>query len=172
MKPTKNHFYCKGCNRSKMLFATIDEALRFMKFNSDSIGQEKGKKPVRAYYCRYCCGWHVTSKPNPHGRTELIMRFGPEKGEEIYNKILPLVVKGTTIATGLLRKIKMLRHNLKFSTINSDKCGNLINELFDIFEVVIVAQLEDKKTLDNLFAKFSTLCDIFAYKRKMAVALV
>ena len=51
MKPTKNHYYCPGCQHQKMLFASKKEAILFLKYNADAIEGETGKKPIRAYYC-------------------------------------------------------------------------------------------------------------------------
>ena len=166
MKPTKNHFYCPGCQRPKMLFESKKEAVLFLKYNADAIEDETGKRPVRAYYCNHCCGWHLTSKPNSYGRIDLIKRYGPEVGQKIYNIICPLITKGSTITEGLSRKIKELRHILNYEVINSTRCKCLINELFDIFEVVMGAQLEDRKTLDSLFSKFSDLCNVFTNKKQ------
>ena len=68
MKPTKNRYYCPASDRIKMLFETESKANNFMKFNADTIKKENGYKPVRAYYCVSCIGWHLTSlaltKPN------------------------------------------------------------------------------------------------------------
>lgn len=168
MKPTKNHYYCPGCNRQKMLFGSKKEATRFLKYNADVIEEETGKRPVRAYYCCHCCGWHLTSKPNSYGRTDLIKRFGPELGQKIYEIIFPLISKGTTITGGMSRKIKELKHNLRYEVINTIRCKSLINELFDIFEVVIGAQLEDRHTIELLFSKFSDLCSVFTMKKQQA----
>lgn len=48
-----------------MLFAEKKNALNFIKFNYDEIYKETGKAPSRAYYCKACGGWHVTSKQLP-----------------------------------------------------------------------------------------------------------
>lgn len=165
MKPTKNHYYCPGCQHQKMLFASKKEAILFLKYNADAIEEENGRRPVRAYYCRHCCGWHLTSKPYSYGRIELIKRFGPELGEKMYDTILPLIARGATVSEALTKKLKELKHNLKFDVINGVKCRALIDELFDIFEVIIGAQLEDKTTIDILFSKFSYLCNIFTTKK-------
>lgn len=165
MKPTKNHYYCPGCQHQKMLFASKKEAILFLKYNADAIEEENGRRPVRAYYCRHCCGWHLTSKPYSHGRIDLIKRFGPELGAKMYDTILPLISRGTTVSEALTKKLKELKHNLKFDMINGAKCRALIDELFDIFEVIIGAQLEDKTTIDSLFSKFSYLCNIFTTKK-------
>lgn len=37
--------------------------MTFIKFNGEEIEQESGRKPVRAYYCTCCGGYHVTSSP-------------------------------------------------------------------------------------------------------------
>lgn len=166
MKPTKNHFYCPGCQHQKMLFASKKEALLFLKYNADTIEEGTGKKPVRAYYCHLCGGWHLTSKPCSHSRADLMRRFGPELGEKMYDIIRPLVTKGNSITGGLTKKIKALRHNLRYQVINDTKCRELIDELFDMFEVVIGARLEEKSTVDSLFMKFSSLCKIFTYKKQ------
>ena len=166
MKPIKNHYHCPGCQRPKMLFESKKEAILFLEYNADAIEEETGKRPVRAYYCSHCCGWHLTSKPNSYGRIDLIKRYGPVLGQEIYDVIYPLITKGTTIAGGMTRKLKELRHNLNYEVINCARCKGLINELFDIFEVVMGAQLEDRKTLDGLFSKFSDLCSVFTNKKQ------
>ena len=62
MKPSKNRVYCPDCGRTKMLFESEAKALRFMKFNKEEIELENGKAPVRAYECKMCGGWHLTSK--------------------------------------------------------------------------------------------------------------
>lgn len=166
MKPTKNHYYCPGCKHQKMKFASREEAVLFMGYNADAIEKETGKKPVRAYYCDLCGGWHLTSKPCSHNRADLIRRFGPELGEKMYDTIRPLVTKGNSITGGLTKKIKALKHNLRYKVINGTKCRALIDELFDMFEVVIGAQLEEKSTVDRLFLKFSSLCNIFTDKKQ------
>lgn len=170
-KPFKNKRYCTGCSHQKMLFDTEKEAVRFLEFNAEEIGQQSGKKPVRAYYCERCCGWHITSKPHSHGRFDLINRYGYETGNDIYKNILPLIAKGSSISRGLTLKLKELRHNLKYQCINCNKCQQLINDLFDFFEVVISAHLEDKATIDKLFSKFSTLCEQYTYKNKWQTEL-
>ena len=71
MKPTKNLVYCLSCRHNKMLFDSQKKADRFIAFNGDEILEETGKAPVRSYYCRLCCGWHVTSNPSEDEGKEL-----------------------------------------------------------------------------------------------------
>ena len=63
MKPSKSRVYCPECGRQKILFETEKKALNFIKFNSEEIEEESGRAPIRAYYCEFCGGWHVTSSP-------------------------------------------------------------------------------------------------------------
>ena len=62
MKPTKNQYFCRDCQRQKMIFQTEKEALRFIDFNADEIEAETGKRPIRAYFCSSCAAWHITSR--------------------------------------------------------------------------------------------------------------
>jgi hypothetical protein len=61
MKPSRNQVFCPSCRHNKLLFQSKQKADRFIQFNRDEILEETGKAPVRSYYCRLCCGWHVTS---------------------------------------------------------------------------------------------------------------
>lgn len=65
----------------------------------------------------------------------------------MYNTILPLITRDITITGSLTKKLKVHRHNLKYEMINGAKCRTLIDELLEIFEVIIGAQLEDRKTV-------------------------
>ena len=81
MKPQKNRIYCRECNRPKMLFETEKKAENFIKFNAEEIKSTNGRAPVRTYFCEFCGGWHVTSRPHE--------RKGPTKTEKVislYNK--------------------------------------------------------------------------------------
>ena len=64
IKPSKNLVYCYACKKRKMLFEEKAEADNFIKYNRSGILEEKGKAPVRSYYCELCCGYHVTSNPS------------------------------------------------------------------------------------------------------------
>ena len=62
MAKPKNRIYCYECGRSKIVFESEKKALNFIKFNADIIEEENCYRPVRAYYCQCCNGWHVTSR--------------------------------------------------------------------------------------------------------------
>ena len=61
MKPSKKLIYCPACGRQKMIFQTQKEAEQFISFNREEILEETGKAPIRSYYCKMCCAYHVTS---------------------------------------------------------------------------------------------------------------
>ena len=54
--------YCPNCHKEKLQFGTEEEALRYIEYNAQRILLLKGIAPIRAYYCRSCRCWHVTSK--------------------------------------------------------------------------------------------------------------
>lgn len=76
MKPTKNRYKCHESGQVKMLFPTKEKAERFIKFNAKDIWSYG--KPLRAYYCPACFGWHITHhefKAFYEGRTERIVEM-------------------------------------------------------------------------------------------------
>ncbi len=167
MKPTKNRYYCVGCHHHKMLFKTKDEAIRFIQYNADCIENETGKRPVRAYYCYDCGGWHVTSSRFSQNRMSILQRFGEERGLEIFSKIMTIRGKCRNIEEGLLHHIKELRHLLKFNQIDVERCYNKIQRLIDDFEVVMSYQFGEQANVERLFEKFNDLCDIYLRKSQV-----
>lgn len=164
MKPTKNRHYCTGCQHHKMLFATKEEAKRFIYYNADIIEHETGKKPVRAYYCYDCAGWHVTSSRYSQNRESIIRRFGEERGMEISAKVTEICEKCRNVEDGLLRKIRELRHLLKFDQIDAARCYHKIQVLIEDFEVVISCQFGEQSSIEKLLDKFKGLCSIYLQK--------
>lgn len=76
MKPSKR-IYCRECGREKIVFETEKKALNFIKWNADEIESESGRRPVRAYYCDCCGGYHVTSMAcfkRPNCRTNRVLK--------------------------------------------------------------------------------------------------
>lgn len=88
MKPTKNRYYCVAIDRIKMLFESESKANNFMKFNAETIEKENGYKPVRAYYCASCIGWHLTSIPLTKPSTNsTIISFVKKKNIQKYQPL-------------------------------------------------------------------------------------
>ncbi len=82
MKPTKNHVFCNGCHRTKMLFPTLSKADNFIRFNREEILQERRKAPIRSYYCAFCGGYHVTSNPSQES-AEYLDQLDEQRMKEI-----------------------------------------------------------------------------------------
>lgn len=51
---------CAQCGRRKHLFETEKEAVLFIVYNGDIIESQNGVKPLRAYWCDSCKGYHTT----------------------------------------------------------------------------------------------------------------
>ena len=167
MKPTKNKFHCPACQQTKMLFATKEEAIRFLKYNADDIEHETGKRPVRTYYCTACGGWHITSKPQSSDYHSLVKRYGETDGKKIFDEVSAIKGRRHGIKEGLCRKIKDLRHIMRFETIDLERCQSLINELIGYFETVMGNGLEEETSVMKLFSKFSHLCFQFIEKKRL-----
>lgn len=164
MKPTKNRHYCLGCQHHKILFKTKNEAIRFIQYNADCIENETGRRPVRAYYCYDCGGWHMTSRRYSQNRKSIFRRFGEEKGAAISAKIMEICKKCRNVEEGLLCKIRELRHLLKFEHIDADRCYDRIQQLMEDFEFVISYQFGEQKCIEKLLDKFKGLCTIYLQK--------
>lgn len=147
-----------------MLFETKDEAIRFIHYNADTVEQETGKRPVRAYYCYDCGGWHVTSSRYSQNRKSILRRFGMEDGAVIFAKVVELSGKCRNVEDALLRKIRELRHLLKFEHIDVARCQKKIQCLMDDFDLVMRYQFGEKNGVQNLFNKFKGLCTLFLQK--------
>ncbi len=85
----------------------------------------------------------------------------------MYDTVRQAIGSGTSIIRGLGRKVKDLKHTLRYEFINVDKCLTMIQSLIDLFEIIIKASLEKKENVDKLFKKFSSLCNIFIQKKQL-----
>lgn len=56
----RNQLYCPSAYQNKLKFESEKKAETHLKWLKDEDFEE-GRKPIRAYYCRSCAGWHVTS---------------------------------------------------------------------------------------------------------------
>jgi hypothetical protein len=55
-----SQMYCAQCGRRKHLFETEMEAVLFLVYNGEDIASQKGKRPLRTYWCDACAGYHTT----------------------------------------------------------------------------------------------------------------
>lgn len=163
-KPSKKQLFCPSCMRSKIRFETQKEALKFIELNAEYIESQTGKRPVRAYYCKSCCAWHLTSRPMSLTSHQLSLRFGSELGDSIYDTLSTFLNGSLCLSKGLHRKMKELKQMLKHKYIIEDKCRDLIHSLHIVFEIAITYKLDNQSDLHNLLQKFMNLCKIYTDK--------
>lgn len=139
-----------------MLFEEKSEADNFIKYNRCGILEEKGKAPVRSYYCELCCGYHVTSNPST------------EEGEKMDNRNSQLINELTSI-TKAMDSFKMLGRDLAVRIQDSKErmyMGNfkeihkLHDELLPYRDFLVKLPLEAKTKFATLFRSADSLYDI------------
>ena len=55
---SSNRAFCISSRQYKLKFETKEKAERFIKYNAQEMPEDY--RPIRAYLCPTCCGWHVT----------------------------------------------------------------------------------------------------------------
>ncbi len=164
MKPTKNHKFCVDCMRAKMLFPSEKKALRCIEMNGDEIYEKSGRRPIRAYYCIACGGWHITSRefrPNFHSPVELYFL----KKDEINRTLNKLsnVLPGNNFDKALKTKVGILSQLVMRKKILKSQCEEMIHQLIGIFEDLVKARLVTK-AITKSFNRFCAICNIFQEK--------
>ena len=122
----KHRVFCPSANRQKLLFETERKALNFIRYNGDAIEKENGYRPIRAYYCACCGGYHTTSQRH-NTLTEQQLDAIVERGESD-----SIELKLSAIARNTERRIEDVLNvsfttdddmNNAFSTINGARSG-------------------------------------------------
>src|SRR5690606_31040091 len=86
-------------------------------FNADDIFKESGKRPIRAYFCHACGGWHVTSQERIEGQQSRVERYLDENEYYIQNRIdilLKMVGKYSNRLSTLILKDKKRKKQHQF----------------------------------------------------------
>lgn len=136
MKPVKNRIFCIECQRPKMLFDSKNKAVNFIKFNTGEIKDENGIAPTRAYFCKACGGWHVTSRIRPVSEREQIKKLIGKAYRLLGEKHWPQAQRFLCYAENNLRIVK----------------ERLIPSPFDDHLKSEISKA--KKKLDNFVAKY------------------
>ena len=126
IKP-KKRFYCNSCKRHKMLFQTKEEAERFLKYNTTNPEEWDEKKvPIRSYYCVYCCGWHITSKPTHLTEEEDIKLQNEEIDKMIGNFKVDIKDQDEFVKKDFKDRLKMINLEIEFlkSRLGKEKAVN------------------------------------------------
>ena len=59
--PVKHQVYCPYAQKQKKPYASEKAALKAIEYFQPE--HENQKVQVRAYYCKGCAAWHITSRP-------------------------------------------------------------------------------------------------------------
>lgn len=172
MKPTKNHIFCIDCLRTKMLFRSKKEALRCIEFNGDEMQERTGKRPIRAYYCIACGGWHITSKEYVPGQMSRIERYFHQldqvhiiqaKREELLNRIYGQMNRSKPLPKALKSIIHEFRLSVQKKHINPYSCEEIYGRIQSIFKELISFKMMTPK-IDECFYQFCELTKIYHSK--------
>lgn len=174
MKPTKNSYFCIDCNRPKMVFSSKEKAERFIAFNADEIYEESGRRPVRAYFCIACGGWHITSHKTAPEKRSMVERYFYEKDELIeLMKALGLKVWGKNpLVNNISVHVGKFYHLVEKKIINVEACQKSADNLIMIFEYISHTSMKATKEIQKAFSKFLAGCRLFLErKRQMSESL-
>ena len=164
MKPTKNRKFCIDCMKPKMLFTSEKKAMRCIEMNGDEIYEASGYRPIRAYYCIACGGWHITSKElksDFHSPVELYFMKQDEKNRAIRH--LSEILPGNNFEVALKTRLGDLSRVVMRKKILKSQCDQIIHQLIDIFNEINQAQMVTE-LIAKYFNRFCTLCDVFEEK--------
>lgn len=160
MKPTKNHAYCIDCMRPKMLFASEAKALRCIEMNGDEIFNQSRRRPIRAYYCIACGGWHITSKTlNPHIHSHVERYFMKQDKMKAALKRLSEILPGSNFEKALKNKVETFSKMVMKKKIVISHCKDMIHELIHIFQEICRTDMITK-SIRKCFNRFFDLCTI------------
>lgn len=165
MFPTKKRFFCVDCNKPKILFESKKKAIRFMEFNGDEIEAHSGKRPVRAYYCIACGGWHTTSHEKaPAGHSHIERYFyKQDKLKFLRNRINASLGTNKTLEKFLRGKVHEFRMQVMKKLINVEICAGMLRQLISLFNDIYRADLITAP-IRILFDSFEKLCQKYIVK--------
>lgn len=78
---------CPASGKSKICFSSKKEADLFISYNGLAIEEEKGKAPIRSYYCPSCGCWHLTSRKEIFGSAAGLIRKTETHIKRLHNYI-------------------------------------------------------------------------------------
>lgn len=165
MKPTKdNRPYCPDCREFKLSFETEKKAYSFIEYEAESILEENGYCPIRAYKCPVCGCWHLTSEALDDECFEECS-VDPEEMENS-RKLLGLVVRNThTIALNLVRNINALSRMLRKKVVDWENVRLLTQQTIEIFEKVWRTPYRYVYNVRKQWKEFFELCHLYSWRQ-------
>ena len=142
MKPSKSRVYCPECGRQKILFETEKKALNFIKFNSEEIKEESGRAPIRAYYCEFCGGWHVTSSTHYSESKTSANAFIKAYNQDIQTTSIKseevgLEEKIQKQINSIIEVLQKLSYDVADGIYTKEQAMEMTAELWDFFKVYV-----------------------------------
>lgn len=167
MKPSKNSYYCVDCKRSKMLFPSKAKAERFMEYNSDEIYEETGHRPVRAYFCIACGGWHITSQEDSTQIHSAVDKYFQDETElrDLMKSLGMKVSSNTTLANNISCRVAEFCRHVEKQNLNVEVCQTKSGKLMTVFDRISRSSFKNKKEIQNAFNRFVDSFELFL-KRK------
>lgn len=166
MKPIKNRHFCPECLERKMCFETEKAAYSFIEYESGIILEENGYCPIRAYECRTCGCWHLTSEYLYEDDCCECCVDREEMAKA--RRLLGLVIRNThTIALNLSRKINILSRLLNDKVVDWDAVNLIAQELIEIFEKVGATPYRYMDNVRKQWTKFHDLCHLYTWRKNL-----
>lgn len=158
MRPTKNRYYCISCHRTKMLFDTKRKALNFIRYNKDDFEKDGNIAPIRAYYCKTCLGWHLTSKAAHKPEWLISLQYATERCE--------MTLCGWQNIEALANECKSLIKEIK-GRLEEGNYDRILDGLLRRVQQVLSVITTVKEDLRLIVIKFADIdsylqCDMFA----------
>lgn len=173
MKPIKSRIYCPECGRQKILFETEKKALNFIKFNSEEIEEESGRAPIRAYYCEFCGGWHVTSSTHYSESKTSANAFIKAYNQDI--QITSIKSEKASLeeqiqkqVDSIIEVLQKLSYDVAQGIYTEKQAMEMTTELWDFFKVYVYKKPKisyKKKKLRQFFRRFGYSVADFSNKK-------
>lgn len=173
MKPIKSRIYCPECGRQKILFETEKKALNFIKFNSEEIEEESGRAPIRAYYCEFCGGWHVTSSTHYSESKTSANAFIKAYNQDI--QTTPIKSEEASLeeqiqkqVDNIIEVLQKLSYDVVQGIYTKEQAMEMTTELWDFFKIYVYKKPNisyKKRKLRQFFRRFGYSVANFSNKK-------
>ena len=139
-----------------MLFPTKEKAERFMEYNSDEIDEETGRRPVRAYFCIACGGWHITSQEDSIQIHSAVDKYFQEENElrDLMKSLGMKVSSNTTLSNNISCRVAEFCRHVEKQNLNVEVCRNKAGKLMSVFDRISRSSFKNKKEIQNAFNRF------------------
>lgn len=95
-----------------------------MEYNSDEIYEETGLRPVRAYFCIACGGWHITSQEDSKHIHSAVDKYFQEEIElrDLMKLLGMKVSSNTSLANNISCRVAEFCRHVEKQNLNVEVC--------------------------------------------------